>query len=88
VATPLVADVISSSPAIKLTHTSIIDPTGATIVQRLDSEAMCQNEANDWEGGEHRIWAGVATETVVSLTSRFGLLEVPIQSTEHVAVDP
>jgi len=49
---------------------------------------MCQNEANDWEGGEHRIWAGVATETVVSLTSRFGLLEVPIQSTEHVAVDP
>jgi hypothetical protein len=50
--------------------------------------AVCQKLARLIGGGEHLTYAGVATDTVVSLNSREGEDPNPTQSTEQVADEP
>jgi hypothetical protein len=72
----------------KETLTSIMEPTGATIVITLVPVGTNQNEARDWGGGFDMIWAGEATDTVVSEISLGGELFCPTHSTEQVAAEP
>jgi hypothetical protein len=68
--------------------TSMIEPVGAITVNNVVELLVCQNDANDWAGGEQSTCAGVATDTVVSEYSRSGELLNPTHSTEQVAVEP
>jgi len=70
------ADVVGAKPSasIKLTHKSIIEPGGAVSAKRMFPAApLFQKPHSDSAGGDVLTCAGVATLTLVSVTSREAL---------------